>query len=174
MEIKKSLTYKIENDRYIYTLTPKDIQNTNIGEQENLINNFFETFDIIISNKDMLSVKIPISSPILRPARKKRNSIIEVWNNTKQYLNDEFDANEYWEALKKTGYEYKDTTKQAVPYQQLVQLVQKNKIERIAEKPARWKKVFLRTSEEGVEDVIKSLKEGKKVEMGVKTEVLKM
>lgn len=173
MEIKKSLTYKIENDRYVYTLIPKNIQNANIGDQETLINNFFETFDIIVSNKGMPSVKVPVSPTIITPARKMRSSAIEIWNNVKQYLDDEFDANEYWDALKKAGYEYKSSTKEAIPYQQLIKLIKLNKVERISHRPAKWKKVFLKTSEEGTEEFIKSLKEGKKVEFGVTTEILK-
>lgn len=174
MDIKKSLTYKIENDRYVYTLSPKDIQNANIGDQETLINNFFETFDIIVSNKGMPSVKVPSEPTIIKPARKKRSPVIEIWNNAKQYLDNEFDANEYWDALKKAGYEYKNSTKEAIPYQQLINLVKLNKVERVGDRPAKWKKVFLKTSEEGTEEFIKSLKEGKKVEIGITTEILKI
>lgn len=166
MELKKNVSYQIQDERHSYTLTPKDIQTTNIEEQETLIKKFFETFNIAISNIPFQQQ--PSEPPKqLKLARKMRNSVLDVWSNVKQYLQDEFTADEYWDASKKAGYEYKDTTKQAIPYQHLNKLAKIQKVERIDVNPVKWRKVYLKTSEEGAQRMIESLKEAKKVELGV-------
>ena len=44
--MKTELNYKIKNGSYWYTMTPKDKQNANVKEQEELIKKFFEIFEI--------------------------------------------------------------------------------------------------------------------------------
>ncbi len=171
---KKNLSYKIENENYLYLLIPKDTESKDIQSQEDIINKFFETFNIKISTKiaslsqsstSPTSSTITTNSHPLRKARKHRNNIIEIWNNIKQYLEDEFNMNDYWKATIKAGYDYNISSKQALPYQQTNKLIKQNKIERISKHPLKWKKVYLKTSEEGVDQMINSLKEGKKIEM---------
>jgi hypothetical protein len=170
MEIKKSLNYKVETDKFVFILVPKDLQNAVLADQEELINRFFDTFNITITGKEIEKefIKVPAPSAISpRPARKARSKVLEIWNNIKDYLNDEFTADEYWEALFKGGYDYKGGSKDAIPYQQINKLIKLSKIERTEIRPAKWKKIYLKTSEEGVDETIKALKEGKKAVMGV-------
>jgi hypothetical protein len=83
-------------------------------------------FKIVIRPKNMITIKqSPKQSDIgIKPVGKtRRNDILDIWNNVTQFLDDDFTADEYWNALKKSGYEYAESTRQVTPYQHTMKLI---------------------------------------------------
>jgi len=100
-------------------------------------------FNIVVRQKKLTITK-PSSkqSDISMKPVGKSNDILDIWNNIKQFLDDEFTADEYWNALKKSGYKYAESAKQVIPYQHTNRLISSKKIERILNvSPVTWRKI---------------------------------
>lgn len=102
----------------------------------------------------------------VKPARRQREKMKIIWGNLRDLLDDEFTIPEYAKALKNAGYEYTKGSWEAVPGQQLRKLARLGKIEKIGERPAKFRKIqvpgSLRNDKEA-EKNLKSLRAGEKV-----------
>lgn len=137
----------IEKDGIEYEFEPiGDI--TDIVKTKQDIIDIMKRFKIATRPKNMIVVSksSPRQSEVGLKYRARTN-MLDVWSNTRQFLNDEFTAYEYWDALNKAGYKYKESARQVTPYQQATKLISLKQIERISDNPVRWKKLCLETNE---------------------------
>ena len=191
------MSAKVETVGYIFRVSKGsmsfDIISTTelgIGESNEIIRNFFDNFKILRSDKILKAedakvcqgeVKIGESGKDkevekvdtdkkVKMARKKRNSMQDIWGSLRDSLGDNFTLSEYVEVLKDAGYEYTEASWEAVPAQQLIKLVKLGKIERIeGSKPRTYRKIKVPSSFKTDKDtakMIKSLKAGDKALIG--------
>jgi hypothetical protein len=155
-----------------------------ITKSNETIRAFFDNFKILKSEKvvkqeevsgktlsngsDEIS-KVGECSKVM-PARKKRESMKNIWGNVRDLLGDEFTIPEYAKALRDAGYEYTPASWEAVPGQQIRKIVNLGKIEKVeGVKPVKYRKIKVPhsfRSDKEAEKTLKSLKEGKEVIMG--------
>lgn len=165
------------------------ISTTELGmaKSNEIIRKFFDNFKILKSERIAKPEEIvagedkTVSSTVgemnkvdegqkVKPARKQREKMKNIWGNVRDLLGDEFTISEYSKALKDAGYEYTKGSWEAVPGQQLRKIAKLGKIEKIeGAKPAMFRKIkvplSLRSDKE-TEKTIKSLKDGDKVILG--------
>lgn len=74
--------------------------------------------------------------------KKQRNPkhILKIWEKVKSNLNDEFTIDDYWDIVKKSGFQYKDGARTSTIIGHLHLLEIAGKIIKIGEKPLRYRK----------------------------------
>lgn len=107
---------------------------------------------------------------IVKPARKQREPTKNLWGNLRDLLEEEFTIAEYTKALRDAGYEYTESSWEAVPAQQLKKIAKLGKIEKIVgSKPVKYRKIKVPhsfRSDKEAEKNLKSLKAGEAVLLG--------
>ena len=152
LAIKTSpIKLKVEKDGIEYEFEPiGDI--TDLAKLKQEVIDIMRRFKIIIRSKNMITITKPSPKQYIgiKPVGKTRNDILDIWSNIKQFLDGEFTADEYWNALKKSGYEYAESARQVTPYQHTTKLISLKKIERILDvSPVTWRKLCMKTNDEG-------------------------
>lgn len=138
------IKFKVEKDGIEYEFEPiGDI--TDLAKLKQDVIGIVKRFDIVVRQKNMITSTKP--SPKhpeigIKPIGKVHNDISDIWNNIKQFLDDEFTAEEYWDALKKSGYKYAESARQVTPYQHANRLIFSKKVERVINaSPVTWRKL---------------------------------
>jgi hypothetical protein len=145
LAIKTSpIKFKVEKDGIEYEFEPiGDI--TDLAKLKQDVIGIVKHFNIVVRSKNIITITKPSpkqSEIGIKSVGKIRNDVLEIWNNIKQFLDDEFTADEYWNALKKSGYKYAESAKQVTPYQHTTKLISSKKIERILNvSPVTWRKL---------------------------------
>lgn len=164
------------------------ISTTELGitKSNEVIRNFFDNFKIlkserIVKPEDVVtdddksndvvdSEASKVDDSQVKPARKQREPMKDIWGNVRDLLSDEFTVSEYADALRSAGYEYTVGSWEAVPGQQIRKIVKLGKIEKIEDsKPVKYRKIKVPhsfRSDKEAEKTLKSLKDGQKVLMG--------
>lgn len=75
-----------------------------------------------------------------KPKRKPK-FILKIWDKVKQFLDDEFTIDDYWDATKKAGLEYKDSARRSTIIYHLKFLEETKIIIKIEEKPDKYRKL---------------------------------
>lgn len=161
LAIKTSpIKFKVEKDGIEYEFEPIG-EITDLAKLKQDVIDILRRFKIVIRPKNMITItkSSPKHSDIgIKPVGKMRNDLLDIWSNIKQFLNDEFTADEYWNALKKSGYTYAESARQVTPYQHTNKLIALKKIERIIDiSPVTWRKLSMETIDEGTIELIDPL-----------------
>jgi hypothetical protein len=150
LTIKTSpIKFKVEKDGIEYEFEPiGDI--TDLAKLKEDIIGIVKRFNIVVRQKNMITItKQPQKHP------ENRNDILDIWDNIEQFLGEEFTADEYWNALKKSGYKYAESARQVTPYQHTTKLILHKKIERIIDtSPVTWRKLYLKANDECTKELI--------------------
>lgn len=138
------IKFKVEKDGMELEFEPiGDI--TDLAKLKQDVIDIMKRFNIVVRPKNTITItkSSPKRSDIgIKPVGKVRNDTLEIWNNIKQFLDDEFTAEEYWDALDKSGYKYAESARQVTPYQHTNKLISFKKIERILDaSPVTWRKL---------------------------------
>ena len=167
LAIKTSpIKFKVEKDGIEYEFEPiGDI--TDLAKLKQDVIDIMKRFKIVIRPKNMITITKPSPKQSyigIKPVGKtRRNDILDIWSNITQFLDSEFTADEYWNALKKSGYEYAESARQVTPYQHTTKLISLKKIERILDiSQAKWRKLYPKTIDEGIIELIDPLKDDNK------------
>lgn len=132
------IKFKVEKDGIEYEFEPiGDI--VDLAKLKQDVIDIVKRFKIVVRPKNMITIT---KSPQSKIGIRKSNDILDIWNNAKQFLDDEFTAEEYWDALKKSGYKYAESARQVTPYQHANKLISYKKIERVTTSPVTWKKLY--------------------------------
>lgn len=141
------------------------LKSDRITKQEEVANNESKLLSIASGEAGKLG-----ESPVVKPARKKREAMKNMWGNLRELLGDEFTIADYTKALRDAGYEYTPGSWEAVPGQQLTKLAKLGKIEKIeGSKPMQYRKIKVPHSfrnDQMAEKTVKALKAGEKVILG--------
>lgn len=109
------------------------------------------------------------------PIKKQRQpkAVLKIWEKIKKELDIEFTTEDYWEATKKCGYNYKDSARHSTILEHLRLMEGAEKIVKISDKPKKYRKleingnIQLKSKEQGKES---EKVEDKKVEDEVEVE----
>lgn len=141
----------------------KILKNEKISKQENAVCD--ENKGVVNNGNDKTGKNG--DDHVAKPARKKRDTMKNIWGNLRDLLSDEFTTAEYAKALRDAGYEYTEGSWEAIPAQQLKKIVKLGKIEKIeGAKPVKYRKIKVPhsfRSDQRIDNTMKSLKDGKKV-----------
>lgn len=183
----KTIGYKFRVSIGTSVFDIMSITELGMTKSNEIIRTFFDNFKILKSERIAKSEEIVNSddktligdvseltkvgeTSIVRPARKQREKMKNIWGNVRDLLDDEFTIPEYAKALRDAGYEYTKGSWEAVPGQQIRKIMKLGKIEKVeGVKPVKYRKIkvplSLRSDKEA-ERTIKSLKDGDKVILG--------
>jgi len=93
--------------------------------------------------------------------KRKPKLILKIWDKVKEELGTEFTANDYWDAIKKCGYDYKDNAKYGTTMSHLKLIEEAGCVVKINEKPKKYRKL-----EKGKESLELTVLEPKLLETG--------
>lgn len=92
-------------------------------------------------------IESQVKSPIIRTdrlatkRRRRPKFVLKIWDKLKGELGEEFTAEEYWNATKKGGLEYKNSARTSTILEHLKLIGEAGKIVKISEKPRKYRKL---------------------------------
>ena len=102
-----------------------------------------DTLDPISNAPVQINAKIKIDNEKIPIVKKRRHPkfVLKVWDKIKQDLGTEFTIDDYWDATKISGFNYKDSARHSTILEHMKLIEEAGEIEKIGEKPKRYRKL---------------------------------
>ncbi len=115
-----------------------------------------QTCDKIDTPVKIDNVSIDEKLPVVK-RRRQPKYVLKVWDKIKRELSTEFTTDDYWDATKISGLNYKDSARHSTILEHLKLIEEAGEIEKIGERPKRYRK--LEKNEEKSEELSEQKKE---------------
>jgi hypothetical protein len=102
-----------------------------------------EKKDEIINEDSKISTTNTVvnsTTPVIK-RRRKPKFVLKIWDKIQKELGPEFTADDYWDATKISGFEYKDSARHSTILEHLKLIEEAGEIEKIGERPKRYRKL---------------------------------
>lgn len=94
-----------------------------------------------INTKIDTPVKIDNEKTPIAKKRRRPKFVLKVWDKIKEDLSTEFTIDDYWDATKISGLNYKDSARHNTILEHIKLIEEAGEIEKIGEKPKRYRKL---------------------------------